>query len=162
MEDFTTNTRYQKIYSRHEGYRGASKLGKDLFDSFIFPILWVEKSINFSNKLIAEKTGLSESTIEKKIRELDRKELIIRDTFTYKHRESDHWRTERTISLHPNIVKMVCRDLKIESEVIREFKKAHSESLVQERREVENPKLNIPPATSVDFIQKKKKGLTWR
>ena len=156
MGDLLIDSKFKKIYSKSVAYRELSDMGKHLFDSYFFPILWFNKTMNYSNKVISEKVGYSVSTIEKKLRELERKELIIRDMFRYMDYEKGVWITQRTISLDPGIIKMICVELGIPGKVESEFKKSHLDSLVEERKKMDNPKMNIPPTSSKEYVNKKK------
>lgn len=112
------DNKLKKIYQDFDAYSElenlkAGDVTQDFFDQ-IFPILWTQGEIKMTNKELGERFGYAESTIEKRVRLLDRVGLITRHLDSYFDSKADKWRTSRTITLDPVFSTMLTKKLKIE------------------------------------------------
>ncbi len=92
------DTKLRKIYKEYEEYQELSDTAKQLFDQ-IFPILWVEGNLNRTNEYLGSRFGYQKSTIEKKLRQMERSHLIYRNIVRTKDDTTGRWTTQRDITL---------------------------------------------------------------
>lgn len=146
--------KFTKAYSTLVEYRKLSNTCQKFFDGFLFPVLWSQKEINYSNETIAKLSGLSVSTIEKKIRELDRAGLVVRELKRFYDNEKNLWQSSRLLSLTPLIISCMMNSLHIQSKIIDEFKKEHAKrlnELIEQQAPVYSDTKKLEPTTSADY-----------
>ena len=90
----------KKIYMVDDGYQELKDEDKTFFDR-IFTLLWINEDIFYSNKYLALKFGYGESTIEKKLRKIERSFLIYREV--YREQQNGKWISQRRITLDPTL-----------------------------------------------------------
>ncbi len=90
----------KKIYMVDDGYQELSEEDKNFFDR-LFTLLWINEDIFYSNKYLAAKFGYGESTIEKKLRKIERSFLIYREI--YRENQKGKWISQRRITLDPTL-----------------------------------------------------------
>ncbi len=106
------NNKLKKIYQEYEEYQLISQPDQELFDQ-IFSILWVEGHLNKKNEYLAQRFGYGKSTIEKKLRHMERAHLIYRDVLRKCDSETGRWTTERDIFLDEVFKSRLANDLKL-------------------------------------------------
>ena len=96
----TTREKFESlVYTDFEEYINLSDGDKEFFDK-LFKYLIYYGEINWSNKKLSELLGTSESTLEKRLKRLEKSQLILRETS--KQCEYGKWRTvDRIIRLNP-------------------------------------------------------------
>lgn len=104
------NNKLKKIYQETSNYQDLGEAERDFFDQ-IFNILWLSGEMNLTNKYIAERFGYSPSTIEKKLRRIERSNLIYRQISRFKD-ENERWQTLRIIILDPVFKNFLLEKLK--------------------------------------------------
>ena len=104
------NNKLKKIYQETSNYQDLKEAERDFFDQ-IFNVLWISGEMNLTNKYIAERFGYSPSTIEKKLRRIERANLIYRQISRFKD-ENDRWQTLRIITLDPVLKNFLLEKLK--------------------------------------------------
>lgn len=104
------NNKLKKIYEETSNYQDLKEAERDFFDQ-IFNILWLSGEMNLTNKFIAERFGYSPSTIEKKLRRIERANLIYRQISRFKD-ENERWQTLRIITLDPVFKNFLLEKLK--------------------------------------------------
>ena len=112
------DNKLKKIYKDFESYSELSELkcgdvAQDFFDQ-IFPILWTQGELKMTNKQLGERFGYAESTIEKRVRILDRANLIVRTQNSYYDKTTQKWCTTRTITLDPIFSARLSKELSLE------------------------------------------------
>ncbi len=91
-------TKLRKIYKEYEEYQELSDTAKQLFDQ-LFPVLWIEEKIDRTNEYLASRFGYQKSTIEKKLRQMERSHLIYRSIIRRRDDLTGRWTTHRDITL---------------------------------------------------------------
>lgn len=148
--------KFIKTYGRKTEYLEMSELARQLFDSFIFPNLWLHGIIKDTNKKLGELTNLSESTVEKKLRELDRKGFITRTLERDYDQDLKLWTSRRTIELHPEIKKMLLLQFNVKPIAVleAEFKeKALKNKIIQEEIQESSKEIKGTKKESVNKTQ---------
>lgn len=108
VSEVVINNKLKKLYQEYGGYQELNEADQGFFDQ-VFTILWVNDEINLTNKYLGERFGYSNSTIEKKLRRLERAGLIIR--FINRFYEKNKWNTNRKINLDPNVKMLIMKGL---------------------------------------------------
>lgn len=111
------DSKLKKIYQDFDSYKALENMKtgdvtQDFFD-LLFPILWISGSLDMTNKAIGERFGYAESTIEKRLRLLDRVGLIVRNQSSFYDTKRDKWQTTRVITLDPIFCANLSKELKI-------------------------------------------------
>lgn len=96
----TTKDKFDSlIYTDFEEYINLSDGDKVFFDN-LFKYLIYYGEINWSNRKLSELLGTTESTLEKRLKRLEKSQLILRETS--RQLEYGKWRTvDRIIRLNP-------------------------------------------------------------
>lgn len=89
--------KYKAIYSQFTEYIELTDGDKEFFDS-LFILLTLNTAQDLSNKYLSTRLNAPVSTIEKRLRRLERAHLIIRYIVHFKN-EKNYWTTGRTIKL---------------------------------------------------------------
>ncbi len=111
------DNKLKRIYKEYEGYISLSeeKTGEALQDFFdqIFLMIWTSRDgiLHDSNKEIGRALGYKESTIEKKMRALERHDLIYRKVSRYM--EDNRWKSKRDTTLNPGLISLMMKGLKL-------------------------------------------------
>lgn len=92
------NNKLRRIYKEYEEYQELSDTAKQLFDQ-LFSILWVEEKLDRTNEYLASRFGYQKSTIEKKLRQMERSHLIYRSIMRRRDELTGRWTTHRDITL---------------------------------------------------------------
>lgn len=116
------DSKLKKIYQEFDSYKALENMKtgdvtQDFFD-LLFPILWISGSLDMTNKAIGERFGYAESTIEKRLRLLDRVGLIVRNQSSFYDTKRDKWQTTRVITLDPIFCANLSKRLKMEPKSI--------------------------------------------
>lgn len=112
------DSKLKKIYQEFDSYKSLENMEtgdvtQDFFD-LLFPILWISGSLDMTNKAIGERFGYAESTIEKRMRLLDRVGLIVRNQSSFYDTKRNKWQTTRVITLDPIFCANLSKKLKME------------------------------------------------
>ena len=101
MENESTRERFNSLtYKDLISYINLSDGDKTCFDK-LFNVLIFQGSINWSNQKLALVVGENESTLEKRLKRLEKAQLIIRDANKIRD-EFGRWHTvDRVIKLNP-------------------------------------------------------------
>lgn len=100
----------KKIYAQTDSYQSLNESDMNFFDA-IFPVLWINGPVSYSNEFFGERFGYAKSTIEKKLRKIERAGLIVRDLTNNLDHDTGKWNTIRIISLDPFLKTRILRDL---------------------------------------------------
>lgn len=100
----------KKIYMVDDGYQELSEDDKLFFDR-LFTILWISEDCFYSNKFFAARFVIGESTVEKKLRRLERNHLILREI--YRENNNGKWQSQRRITLDPTIKAQLYKQLNL-------------------------------------------------
>lgn len=117
QQQLIIDSKLKKIYSKYDGYKALKEEPNSealiLFFEQIFILTWfAEKNeIWMSNKDIGRKTGYAESTIEKKLRALERCKLIFREIQRFF--SNGRWQSVRRITLEASLIAMMYKELNL-------------------------------------------------
>lgn len=108
----------KKIYMVDDGYQELVDDDKAFFDR-LFTLLWINDDIFFSNEYLASKFGIGKSTVEKKLRRIERANLIYREI--YREFNNGKWTSQRRITLDSTLKAIILKRLNmIPSESVKE------------------------------------------
>lgn len=108
----------KKIYMVDDGYQELADDDKAFFDR-LFTLLWINDDIFFSNEYLASKFCIGKSTVEKKLRRIERANLIYREI--YRENNNGKWTSQRRITLDSTLKALILKKLNmIPSEKVQE------------------------------------------
>ena len=106
------DNKLKKIYQNFDEYQDVNEADQEFFDG-LFPVLWLDGHLNMPNKYLAERFGYQVTTIEKKLRKLERAHLIYRVVKRNKDDNTGKWNTTRDIFLDSVLQSRLTAELKL-------------------------------------------------
>ena len=106
----------KKIYMIDDGYQELSDEDKSFFDR-LFTLLWISDDVFYSNEYLAIKFSMGKSTIEKRLRRMERAFLIHREI--YRENNNGKWTSQRRITL----------DVTLKAKILKKLNMIPSESV---------------------------------
>lgn len=134
------DNKLKKIYQNYDEYQLINEADQEFFDQ-LFSILWIEGHLNKKNEYLGARFGYQKSTIEKKLRHLERAHLIYRDVVRKHDDITGRWTTDRDIFLDEIFKAKLSKDLKLAPAGLVSMPEPQSEEEIEEDtlEEVELP-----------------------
>lgn len=128
--------KYKEIYSNLDCYKELRESDQEFFDNLFLLLLFKDANNELSNKFLSKRLDMPESTIEKRLRRLERAHLIIR--YIAKTKKDDYWITFRSIKLDSITFAWFCEMNNInmsekEAELFKNKRKEIDETLEREK-----------------------------